>query len=63
MSINDDSFSAVVDGTKVFNIENSGTITPTLPEYINDAAADADGSLPSGAFYKIIGDRVVYQKA
>ena len=34
----------------------------TLSFYANDAAADADSTLPSGAFYKITGSRAVFQK-
>jgi len=33
-----------------------------LPKYINDAAADADTNLLSGQLYKLINDRIVYQK-
>ena len=32
------------------------------PTYANDAAADADTNLPSKAFYKITGNRTLYQK-
>ena len=32
------------------------------PTYANDAAADADSTLPSGATYRITGSRIVYQK-
>lgn len=34
----------------------------TLPEYANDAAADADATLQSKSMYKITGDRKLYQK-
>lgn len=34
----------------------------TLPEYANDAAADADASLQTKSIYKITGDRALYQK-
>ncbi len=34
----------------------------TLPEYVDDAAADADGNLNQGALYKLTGDRTLYQK-
>jgi hypothetical protein len=37
-------------------------IIPTLSFYANDAAADADTALPSGAFYKITGGRQIFQK-
>ena len=37
-------------------------IIPTLTTYANDASADADTSLPNGAFYKLTGSRIVYQK-
>ena len=33
-----------------------------LPVYADDSAADADTSLPSGAFYKVSSSRAVYQK-
>jgi len=37
-------------------------VIPTLTTYATDAAADADSSLPSGAFYKLTGLRTVMQK-
>ena len=39
-----------------------GRLSATLPAYANDAAADADATLPSRSFYKITGSRAVYQK-
>jgi len=32
-------------------------IHPDIPSYANDAAADADGGLPSGGVYRVTGDR------
>jgi hypothetical protein len=43
-------------------VQANGVPRFTLTEYANDAAADADSDLPSGAFYKVTGDRAVYQK-
>lgn len=51
--------------TKSFKLKLSGTVNniiPALPEYANDAAADADADLLTGALYKIVADRTVYQK-
>lgn len=39
-----------------------GAISVNLKVYANDAAADADSTLPSGALYKVTGSRAVYQK-
>lgn len=52
-------------GTTVATVNNAGEASFAsydIPEYANDAAADADGSLLSGALYKVTGSRVVYQK-
>jgi hypothetical protein len=38
------------------------TLSLQIPEYTNDAAADADTNLPSGALYKVELSRIVYQK-
>lgn len=44
-------------------IEMWGKVTLTnLPVYANDAAADADTNLPSGALYRLSSGRAVYQK-
>lgn len=44
-------------------IEMWGKVTLTnLPVYANDAAADADTKLPSGALYRLSSGRAVYQK-
>lgn len=44
-------------------IEMRGKVTLTrLPVYANDAAADADTSLPKGALYRLYSGRAVYQK-
>jgi hypothetical protein len=42
--------------------ENGFYIYYTHPVYANDAAADADTNLPSKAYYKITGNRGVFQK-
>ncbi len=44
----------------VFKIINATSIT--FSTYTNDAAADADTTLPSGALYKITGNRQLFQK-
>lgn len=62
-------------GTGNLNIENNilighinlvtdeGVVTiSNIPNYLNDAAADADTSLPSGALYRTGGTRIVLQK-
>lgn len=35
---------------------------PQVPEYANDAAADGDTNLPSGALYKVSSDRTIRKK-
>lgn len=47
---------------KVYNTSWGYLISSDLTEYANDAAADADTALPSGYFYKLTGDRAIYQK-
>ncbi len=47
--------------TKILQIDNK-TIFAILPEYANDAAADADATLPVGGLYKVVGNRAIYQK-
>lgn len=42
--------------------ENGFFVHLSTPEYANDAAADVDTNLPSGAHYKITGSRQLYQK-
>ena len=42
--------------------ENGYFIYLTPPVYANDAAADADTNLPSKAYYKLTGSRILYQK-
>lgn len=42
--------------------ENGFYMYYTHPIYANDAAADADSNLPSKAYYKIIGNRGIFQK-
>ncbi len=37
-------------------------IVASIPNYANDAAADADANLQSGALYKVTGNRTVFQK-
>lgn len=43
-------------------VYKSGYIVPTIPSYADDAAADADSDLPSGALYRVSGNRAVYRK-
>lgn len=40
----------------------SGRVKLNLPSYADDAAADADATLPSGALYKVTGNRTIFQK-
>lgn len=47
--------------TKILQVYNK-TIFAVLPEYANDAAADADATLPSGGFYKVVANRAIFQK-
>jgi len=52
-------------GTTVATIDNSGKAdfaSYEIPSYADDAAADADSTLASGALYKLTGSRAVYQK-
>lgn len=44
------------------NLSSGYLVASQLPSYTNDAAADADADLPSGAFYKLNAGRAVYQK-
>lgn len=51
------------DGTQVAGITKTGGLWLTLPTYADDAAADADTGLPSGALYRTTGGgRAVYAK-
>jgi hypothetical protein len=45
----------------IFNNVNANFST-FLNIYVNDATADADSNLPNKAFYKLTGDRSIYQK-
>jgi hypothetical protein len=42
--------------------ENGYFVCLYIPTYSNDAAADADSNLPSGAYYKLTGNRTTFQK-
>jgi hypothetical protein len=42
--------------------ENGYFVLLAVPTYANDAAADADSNLPSGAYYKLTGNRTTFQK-
>lgn len=42
--------------------ENGYHIYVSIPSYANDAAADADTNLPSGASYKLTGNRTIFHK-
>lgn len=44
------------------NFEIKGNFIAHYPVYANNAAADADSDLVSGAMYKLTGDRTVFQK-
>jgi len=44
------------------NATGNATWSTGLPVYANDAAADADITLPSGGFYRVTGSRIVYEK-
>ena len=51
--------------TSTLSVTGASTLArlkATIPEYANDAAADADPGLISGQLYKITGARTVYQK-
>lgn len=43
-------------------VYKNGYIVPTIPSYVDDAAADADTNLPSGGLYKLNAGRAIYQK-
>ncbi|WP_281225359.1 hypothetical protein [Flavobacterium aquiphilum] len=51
-----------LDTLRAYFDENGFFVYLTPPVYANDAAADADVNLPSGAYYKVTGSRVLYQK-
>jgi len=52
-----------VEGTQSFRITTDGYLVYyQCPSYLNDAAADADSSLPAGGIYQITGDRTLYIK-
>lgn len=42
--------------------ENGYHVYTSIPVYANDAAADADANLPSGASYKLTGNRTIFHK-
>jgi hypothetical protein len=65
----------VTSGATVFSVDGefsgtvmtdllmaSGKISASIPNYANDAAADADVNLLSGQLYRTGGGRAVYQK-
>jgi hypothetical protein len=47
---------------KIYIDGNGNFVFKNVKSYASDAAADADTTLPSQAFYKITGSRVLYQK-
>lgn len=51
-----------VQTMRVYLDENGYFVYLTPPIYANDAAADSDTNLPSKAFYKIAGNRTLFQK-
>ncbi|MTH18289.1 hypothetical protein [Flavobacterium sp. LC2016-01] len=51
-----------VETMRVYLDENGSFVYLTPPSYSNDADADADANLPSKAFYKITGNRALFQK-
>lgn len=53
--------SSDVDGSNPTSFSvNRNSITATgIPEYASDVAADADGALPTGGLYTVIGDRSI----
>ncbi len=55
-----------VNNGTVLEILSKGGVTNYrpmfLPSYVDDATADADTNLLSRSFYKIAGDRAIYQK-
>ena len=58
---------AAAPGTRTAGIKSDGAadfgrLKATLPAYANHAGADSDAGLLSGQFYKLNGDRAVYQK-
>ncbi|UTN03977.1 hypothetical protein L0669_21965 [Flavobacterium bizetiae] len=51
-----------VEKMRVYLDENGSFVYLTPPSYANDTDADADSNLPSKAFYKITGNRTLFQK-
>lgn len=51
-----------IEKMRVYLDENGFFVYLTPPNYANDADADADSNLPSKAFYKIAGNRTLFQK-
>ncbi len=51
-----------VETLRVYLDENGCFVYLTPPSYANDNDADADSNLPSKAFYKITGNRTIFQK-
>ena len=51
-----------VEKMRVYLDENGFFVYLTPPSYANDTDADADSNLPSKAFYKITGNRTLFQK-
>lgn len=51
-----------VEKMRVYLDENGSFVYLTPPSYSNDTDADADSNLPSKAFYKIAGNRALFQK-
>jgi len=51
-----------IETLRAYYDENGYFVYLGLPTYANDAAADADSNLPSKAYYKVTGNRTVFQK-
>lgn len=51
-----------VGGIVIFTITPKTVEMSGIPNYANDAAADADGALPSGGLYTVTGSRALNKK-
>ena len=52
----------ILDATSIIILDSPRLRATSIPSYVNDAAADADITLPSGCIYKLNAGRTLYIK-
>lgn len=51
-----------IELVKLYDKLGALLLVTNIPEYADDAAADADSSFESGKLYTVTGDRTIYKK-